>query len=303
VLFRSGHHIRITAKAQTLETPIQIVGATPLHKFDDGCLSPPCFCLPVFNQDDKTRFLIEFPSTTSPYEFRLAKFVGGVFTEIETVPPSIPANGLIVDGFGFAPDYPERVKLTIDWSLIFDAYGAGFYKILVYTDLPEPKFYSDCFDLQAFSCMKAARTIKISSVLKGVYQREANRFDLKTMEHADEVRMYAKFLPSENPTNFEQILAVRPKSLRAYDAKMHDNYTLRIDSITFELYKRLVYFVNTGNELKISTYNDNDLVKVANLQALAESGGTINFNVGNQTMYNVQIPYRSAFASGFRFYR
>ncbi len=284
------------------ENAEQILGLVPCFKNDTSLCTANCFTIPAFSGDFNS-FLFEFNPSITTADFRLFKQdTNSTFVQVSILSS---AEGTGFD-LGFSSNYPNYAGFQLDWEKIFNLYGSGVYKFVVFdTDL-ENSLQSYPFYLREGTCENKDGTVYLEVTNIGEYHNWKYTkdngllltYDLINLEWNDSCRYLGKVVNTELEQNIEEIKFANGREEEFYNSGVQ-NYDLNVFKCDFELFKRIEHYLK-GKDTKIT--NDNldreyTLIK-QNVRQIGEN--TSSKFPKNKLLYEVKIKFKDEFTDKYK---
>lgn len=289
-------------KAGTGAPAEQILGLVPCVLTDDTLCSTSCFTLNVVAGDNNS-FLFEFTPSVVSADFRLFKQDDtDNFVQVAV----LSANEGTPYDLGFSSAYPRYAGFKLDWQKVFNLYGAGVYKFVVWNIDLDNSLQSYPFRLEANTCDNKDGSVYIETISKGLYNNWRftkdngliKTYDLEGLEWVDSCRYHGKVVNTDLEQNIEVMKYSNGREEEFYNSGVQ-NYDLNLFKTDYELFKRILHYTK-GKGMTIT--NDNldreyDLIK-QNVKLVGESSSQ-KFPK-NKLLYQVNIKLRDEYTDRYK---
>lgn len=285
-------------RAATYINPVQVIGFVPMVSCaDTECreLVRPdrCFKLPVFGlltggipssvalyENDFNSFLVDYslvknnPGESIVITWKIQKLTDGEWVDAATISGTTYGTIYNLGNSSFSnAGHASYTGVQINWGKVLHELGAGCYRIKLNTDFatentgsePVHKIYCmisvAAFDLKAWDCRRAHRTVKFESYNTGtigdIYQ-DYKSHNVCNIIWYDSIRFYAKF----GDKNIDEYLRLRHKYGNGLQTDIHDEaiqkWVLNTELLPQWLLDRLSVYGMMTKTLKVSDYNMNN---------------------------------------------
>lgn len=291
-------------------TPIQIIGLVPVELETEDCRGNPCEIFCVF-EIDFSYFLFQWAIDTPDIDdYRIEKFVGGVWTEIVTGNPNNTLGSESGEKFTFGsfPAYPFYSGYKVDWGKIEALHGVGTYRFKVHNlfDALNP-LLSPPYNLKLSSCDNLDNFYKLTCTARGKFRNwkftESNGalrfFDVINMEWNDEVRLSGK-LDEETIESEETYVKYGTYENRLHLTDDVSNFNLKSFNTTIETYKRLYLYGLRSHDIRITDTNKDATFNFTKIDVISGNESSFESFVNNRKLYNLDIKLKGAYDLGFR---
>ena len=280
----------------------QILGLVPCELPDTTLCTTHCFTVNVFAGDSNS-FLFEFTPNVVSSDFRLFKQdSNNDFVQVAL----LSSNEGTPYALGFSSVYPRYSGFTLDWQKIFNLYGAGVYKFVVWNSDLAQSLQSYPFRLADDTCTNKDGTVYLEVTNIGIYNNWKytkenaliKEYDLESLEWSDSCRYPGKVVNTDLEQNIENIKYANGREEEYYNEGVQ-NYDCNIFKCDYELFKRILHYLK-GKDIKLT--NDN-LDREYNLikQDVRQVGEASSQKFPkNKYLYQVQIKLRDEFADRYK---
>ena len=279
----------------------QIVGLVPCELDNNNCTSD-CFTVPVISGDNNS-FLFNFNPTVSSVDFRLFKQdANNNFVQVAI----LSANEGELFDIGFSSIYPSYGGYRLDWEKVFNLYGVGIYKFVVFNISLAQSLQSYPFDLKDNTCDNKDGTSYLEVTNTGIFNNwkytkdneSIRRFDLEGLEWLDSCRYYGKVVNTELEQNIEYNKFTTSREEIIYNDGVQ-NYDLNVFKCDYELFKRILHYLK-GKDIKLTNDNLDREYNLTKQNVILTGESSSQKFPKNKTLYQVQIKFKDEFADRYK---
>ena len=280
----------------------QIVGLVPCVTGDPTLCTTNCFTVPAIVGDNNS-FLFEFNPSVATADFRLFKQdTTGAFIQVAV----LSSNEGDIFNLGFATSNPRYAGFRLDWEKIFNLYGVGVYKFVVFNTDLDNSLQSYPFVLADDTCDNKDGTVYLEVTNVGLYknwkQTKDNgllrEYDVENLEWLDSCRYYGKVVNGVLEQEIEQIKYSNARQEQYYQEGTQ-NYDCNLFKADYELFKRIQHYLK-GKDIKLTNDNLDREYTLIKQNVLQTGEASSQKFPNNNTLYQVQIKFKDEFADRYK---
>jgi hypothetical protein len=193
------------------------------------------------------------------------------------------------DGFTFTQSNYTGFK--IDWNIVFNSFGYGYYTIETQFTFGETSAFDFCsckFLLQEYSKEKADKTIKIRTIQNGTI---LDSFDYLGMDWEQSWRLDGFFGYPQDKLESDNYLNSNRDLLQIQD-KLFKEYTLQTDFIA-DCYKYIFDDILLSNTIFIDDFNIKNAFNLKNVDVIPTESNSEYFIESTETYKEITFESRS----------